>query len=474
MATTSTAASTDTTTNNTTTSTAEAPPTDRLVLGPGRWVSNWQPEHPEFWNGPGRAAARRNLHWSVFCEFLGFAVWQLWSVTVVFLPAAGFDLSTSQQFWLVSLPPLVGAVLRVPYSFTVALFGGRNWTVISALLLLIPTTALALALSTPETPVWVLYLVAALAGFGGGNFASSMANITFFFPAREKGAALGLNAAGGNIGVAVAQFLVPLAVTLLAFGTFGPNLPLAGLIWIPFILLAAWGAHRYMHNLSHARNDLKGSLSTLREPHLWLIAVIYIGTFGSFMGFGSVFPTLISLMFPAFTSLDLWGAAISMAFLGPLVGSLARPFGGRLADRRGGARVTLSCFIAMSAVTAAVVLTLPWQNFWLYLGLFLALFTLTGIANGSSYRMIPLVFRLTVPAGDPVGHERKASAALGLIGAVGGFGGFLIPQVLRASHSANGSFDAAFWVLAALYLGLAVFTYLVYRRPGTALARANV
>ncbi|VXB74514.1 MFS transporter [Citricoccus sp. K5] len=469
MAITSTPAGTDSTP-----STTEAPPTDRLVMGPGRWISNWQPEHPDFWNGPGRSAARRNLHWSVFCEFLGFAVWQLWSVTVVFLPAAGFDLSTSQQFWLVSLPPLVGAVLRVPYSFTVALFGGRNWTVISALLLLIPTTALAFALSTPETPVWVLYLVAALAGFGGGNFASSMANITFFFPAREKGAALGLNAAGGNIGVAVAQFLVPLAVTLLAFGTFGPNLPMAGLIWIPFILLAAWGAHRYMHNLSHARNDLRGSLSTLREPHLWLISVIYIGTFGSFMGFGSVFPTLISLMFPAFTSLELWGAAISMAFLGPLVGSLARPFGGRLADRRGGARVTLGCFIAMSAVTAAVVLTLPWQNFWLYLGLFLALFTLTGIANGSSYRMIPLVFRLTVPAGDPVGHERKASAALGLIGAVGGFGGFMIPQVLRASHTANGSFDAAFWVLAAVYLGLAVFTYLVYRRPGTALARANV
>lgn len=273
-----------------------APPTDRLVVGPGRWVSHWQPEDPAFWNGPGRSAARRNLHWSVFCEFLGFAVWQLWSVTVVFLPAAGFELTTSQQFWLVSLPPLVGAVLRVPYSFTVALFGGRNWTVISALLLLIPAVALALALSTPDTPAWVLYVVAATAGFGGGNFASSIANITFFFPAREKGAALGLNAAGGNLGVAVAQFVVPLAVTLLAFGTFGPNLPMAGLIWIPLILLAAWGA------------------------------------------------------------------AISMAFLGPLVG-------------------------------------------------FLALFTLTGIANGSSYRMIPVVFRLTVRADDPVGHERKASAA---------------------------------------------------------------
>lgn len=451
-----------------------APPTDRLVVGPGRWVTNWRPEDRDFWQGPGRPAARRNLYWSVFCEFLGFAVWQLWSVTVVFLPAAGFELTTSEQFWLVSLPPLVGAVLRVPYSFTVALFGGRNWTVVSALLLLIPTAALAIALSNPATPTWVLFVVAATAGFGGGNFASSMANITFFYPAREKGAALGLNAAGGNLGVAVAQFLVPLAVAVLAFGTFGPNLSMAGLIWMPLILLAAWGAHRYMHNLSHARNDLAGSLSALREPHLWLIAVIYVGTFGSFMGFGSVFPTLISLMFPEFSSLDLWGAAISMAFLGPLVGSLARPLGGSLADRGGGARVTVACFVAMAAVTAAVVLTLPWQNFWLYLGLFLALFTLTGLANGSSYRMIPLVFRLTVAQDDPVGHERKSSAALGLIGALGGFGGFMIPQVLRASHEANGSFDAAFWWLAAIYLALAVFTLAVYRRPGSRLAGAHV
>lgn len=447
---------------------------ERAGIGPGRWVHDWRPEDPEFWRTRGRRIARQNLYWSVFCEFLGFAVWQLWSVTVVFLPAHGFELTTGEQFWLVSLPPLVGAVLRVPYSFTVALFGGRNWTVISALLLLVPTVALALVLSDPGTPVWVLFAVAATAGVGGGNFASSMANITFFFPAREKGAALGLNAAGGNIGVAVAQFVVPLAVTLLAFGTFGPNLPMAGLLWIPLILVAAWGAHRYMHNLAHARNDLKGSLSALREPHLWLIAVLYIGTFGSFMGFGSVFPTLVALMFPGFSAVHLWGAAISLAFLGPLVGSLARPFGGRLADRRGGARVTQACFLAMAAVTAAVVLTLPAQNFWLYLALFLALFTLTGIANGSSYRMIPLVFRLTVAADDPVGHERKASAALGLIGAIGGFGGFLIPQVLRASHGATGSFDTAFWTLAAAYLGLAAFTYAVYRRPGSRLAEANV
>ena len=449
-------------------------PTDRLVVEKGRWITNWQPENPEFWEGPGRPTARTNLIWSVFCEFLGFAVWQVWSVTVVFLPAAGFDLTTSQQFWLVSLPPLVGATMRIPYSFTVAMFGGRNWTVVSALLLLIPTLAMTVALSSSQTPIWVLFLIAAAAGFGGGNFASSMANITFFYPAREKGAALGINAAGGNLGVAVAQFTVPIAITALAFGQFGPNLPAAGLMWVPLILLASWGAWKNMHNLSHAKNDVKGSLSALKEKHLWIIALIYIGTFGSFMGFGSVFPTLISREFPEFSEFQVLGAALSLAFMGPLVGSLARPYGGKLADRSGGARITVLSFLAMAGVTAAVVLTLPLGSFWIYLLLFLALFTLTGVANGSSYRMIPLVFRLSVPADCRVGHERKASAALGFIGAIGGFGGFAIPQVLNASNEATGSFDTAFWCFAAVYVGLALLTWAVYRRPGTVFAREQV
>ncbi|GGE69000.1 MFS transporter [Nesterenkonia cremea] len=452
---------------------AEAP-TDRLVMEKGRWITNWQPENRDFWEGPGRPTARTNLIWSVFCEFLGFAVWQVWSVTVVFLPAAGFDLTSAQQFWLVSLPPLVGATMRIPYSFTVALFGGRNWTVVSALLLLIPTVAMTVALSSSETPVWVLFLIAAAAGLGGGNFASSMANITFFYPAREKGSALGVNAAGGNLGVAVAQFTVPIAITALAFGQFSPNLPVAGLMWIPLILLASWGAWKYMHNLSHAKNDVKGSLSALKEKHLWVIALIYIGTFGSFMGFGSVFPTLISREFPEFSDFQILGAALSLAFLGPLVGSLARPYGGKLADRGGGARITVLSFIAMAGVTAAVVLTLPLGSFWIYLVLFLALFTLTGVANGASYRMIPLVFRLSVSPDCRVGHERKASAALGFIGAIGGFGGFAIPQVLNASNEATGSFDTAFWSFAVAYLGLAFLTWAVYMRSGTAFAREQV
>lgn len=412
--------------------------------------------------------------WSVLCEFLGFAVWQLWSITVVFLPAAGFDISTSQQFALVSLPPLVGATLRIPYSFTVALFGGRNWTVVSVLLLLFPTVAMAISLGNPQTPVWVLFAIAAVAGVGGGNFASSMANITFFYPVKEKGAALGINAAGGNLGVAVAQFTVPIMIAVFAFGAFRPNLPMAGAVWIPFILLAAWGAWKYMHNLSHAKNDIRGSLSVLRERHLWVIAVIYIGTFGSFMGFGSVFPTLINMHFPDYSSFQVLGVALSLAFLGPLVGSLARTVGGKWADELGGARVTASAFLLMAVITATVVLTLPLKSFWLYLSLFLALFAIAGVANGSSYRMIPVVFKLSVAASDQVGHERKSSSALGLIGAVGGYGGFAIPQILNLSNNTTGSFDTAFWCFAVGYLGFAAFTWAVYMRPGTVFAKADV
>ena len=245
-------------------------------------------------------------------------------------------------------------------------------------------------MSNPETPFGVLLAAAALAGFGGGNFASSMSNITYFYPQKEKGWALGLNAAGGNLGASVAQFVVPIVITIGAAATM--NLPLAGWIWIPFILLAMFGAARYMDNLSNAKADFAGSAAALKEPHLWLMSLLYIGTFGSFIGFASVFPKLIADQFPEFSAIAVGGASVSLAFLGALVGSLARPYGGRLSDRFGGARITMVAFAAMGSITLAVVLTLPVANFWLFLGLFLLLFASAGIGNGSTYRMVPVVF----------------------------------------------------------------------------------
>lgn len=448
----------------------QAPP---ITVTAGRWLHGYDPEHPEQWRRAGRAIAHRNLRWSIFAEFLGFVVWQLWAITVVFLPKAGFELTTSQTFWLISMPALVGATLRVPYTFMVGRFGGRNWTVTSALLLLIPAIGLGLAVSDPSTPYWVLLLVAATAGFGGGNFASSMANITFFFPAREKGWALGLNAAGGNLGAAVAQFTVPLVITIGAAGML--RLPLAGWFWVPIILVAAFGAWRCMDNLAHAKGDVAGSIAAVREPHFWVLACLYIGTFGSFIGFSGVFPKLIVDTFPEYSTFTVGAAALSLAFLGPLVGSIARPWGGRLADRMGGARMTVGSFAAMAVLALLVVLTLPLRNFWLFLALFLALFVAAGIGNGATYRMIPSIYRLRGRGrGGVVSAERRSAAALGLISAVGAYGGFAIPQVLSAAHQNTGSYAAAFGGFVAFYLLAMVLCWACYLRRGSQLAAHKV
>lgn len=434
-----------------------------LATRPGRWIDHWNPEDTAQWESQGRAIARRNLKWSIFAEFLGFVVWQLWSIVAVTLPAAGFALGTGEIFWLISIPSLVGATLRIPYSFLVPKFGGRNWTIISAALLLLPTIALAVCASNPETPFGVLLVAAALAGLGGGNFASSMSNITYFYPQKEKGWALGLNAAGGNLGAAVAQFVVPIVITIGAGVTL--NLPIAGWIWIPFILLAMFGAARYMDNLSNAKADLAGSAAALKEPHLWIMSLLYIGTFGSFIGFASVFPKLIADQFPDFSSIAVGGASVSLAFLGALVGSLARPYGGRLSDRFGGARITMVAFAAMGSLALAVLLTLPLANFWLFLGLFLLLFAAAGVGNGSTYRMVPIVFALRA-SGDDTARKRKAAAALGLISAIGAYGGFLIPQALNLSFQATGAYAGAFVGFVAGYAVLLVLTYVVYVRSG--------
>lgn len=450
-----------------------------LTHRPGRWIDGWNPQDRVFWKAQGRAIARRNLGWSIFAEFLGFIIWQLWSIVVVMLPAAGFELTSSESFWLISLPSLVGATLRFPYTFMVAIFGGRNWTIISAGLLLIPAVLLGIVVANPETPFGVLLLVAALGGVGGGNFASSMANITYFFPQEEKGWALGLNAAGGNLGTSVAQFAVPIVVTLGAASTL--DISLAGWMWIPLILLAMYGAWRHMDNLSSAKADVAGSAAALREPHLWVMALLYIGTFGSFIGFASVFPKLIADQFPALSTLQVGQASVSLAFLGALIGSLARPYGGKLADRFGGARMTVMAFAVMALGALALVAALPLHNLPVFLGCFLMLFAATGMGNGATYRMIPSIFAARARArgiaeGSPeaAAVARRSAAALGLISAIGAYGGFLVPQMLNASQLATGGYTAAFIGFVGAYVALLLVTVVVYVVPRQALAHQRI
>lgn len=433
------------------------------VRRPGRWIDHWDPEDAGFWAGGGQSTARRNLRHSVGAEFLGFCVWAVWSVVVPQLPAAGFDLTLDQQFWLIAVPSLVGAFLRVPYTFAVPLFGGRNWTVISALLLLLPALGLAWVVGRPETPFGVLLLIAALAGFGGGNFASSMTNISFFFPEAEKGKALGLNAAGGNLGTGVVQLVIPAVVSIGA----GIHLERAGLVFVPLALLAAVGAWYGMDNLSTARSDHHSWARAATHRHTWIISFLYLGTFGSFVGFSAAFPTLLTTQFPE--------VATSIAFVGAILGAASRPLGGTIADRLGGAPVTIASFVVMGLASAGAILALALHSFALFLGSFLALFAGSGIGNGATYRMIPAVFRAGAGNGEELAVARRSAAGcIGIAGAVGAVGGFLVPRGFAMSSTIYDSLVPAICVFIAAYAAMATLTWSIYLRRGSRLTSENI
>jgi NNP family nitrate/nitrite transporter-like MFS transporter len=451
-------------------------------MSTGNWISDWNPEDQKFWESKGKQIARRNLIWSIFAEHLGFSIWLVWSIVATKLPQAGFHYTTDQLFQLVALPGLIGSLMRFPYTFAVTAFGGRNWTVFSAAVLFIPTLALAYFVTQPDTPFWLMLCVAATAGLGGGNFASSMANISFFYPDRMKGWALGLNAAGGNIGVSGVQLVTPLLLgtglvslylaTPTAGGLYLQN---AGLMWILPLAIASVGAFFFMNNLTPARSSFKDQLAIVTRKHTWVMSYIYIGTFGSFIGYSAAFPLLIKTQFPAIT--------VGIAFLGPLVGSLSRPLGGLLADKIGGATVTFWNFIAMGVATIGVMYFVEVKEFAGFLAMFLVLFVTTGIGNGSTYRMIPSIFReekLREAKGSGEAGRLaaikaasiEAAAALGFIGAVGACGGYLIPRGFGASIAATGAPHLALEVFLAFYVTCIGLTWWYYLRKTLLVMRA--
>jgi MFS transporter, NNP family, nitrate/nitrite transporter len=452
----------------------------RMSTQNSTWISDWRPEDANFWNSTGKFIARRNLIWSIVAEHLGFSIWLIWSIVATKLPQAGFHYTTDQLFQLVALPGLVGSLMRFPYTFAVTTFGGRNWTIVSASLLFIPTIALAYFVSRPDTPFETMLWVAATAGLGGGNFASSMANISFFYPDRMKGWALGLNAAGGNIGVSTVQLLAPI---LMGFGIFslyqatptaaGVYLQNAGLMWMLPLAIAVYGAVRFMNNLTSARSTFKDQLAIVGCKHTWIMSYIYIGTFGSFIGYSAAFPLLIKTQFPAVT--------IGIAFLGPLVGSVARPLGGLLADKIGGAIVSFWNFIAMGAATIGVLYFVEIKDFTGFLAMFLILFVTTGVGNGSTFRMIPSIFRQEKLRG-VMGEANRAAAlktaglesaaALGFISAIGACGGFLIPTGFGKSISIAGGPQLALAIFFAFYLTCIVLTWRHYLRRSPAASGA--
>lgn len=446
-------------------------------------LHDWHPEDSVFWASTGRRIARRNLWISIPNLFLAFAVWSLWSILVVKLPQLGFPYTANQLFWLAALPALSGATLRIFYSFMVPAFGGRRWTAISTASLLLPCLWLGAALQNTDTSYLVMLILALLCGFGGGNFASSMANISFFFPKAEKGGALGMNAGLGNLGVSAAQLLAPLIIAGSVFGSVGGDgalvisgpqkgqllwLQNAALIWVPFIVIGAVAAWFGMNDIASAKSSFSEQAVIFKRKHTWLMCWLYLGAFGSFIGFAAGFPLLSGMLFPDIN-------AMHYAFIGPLLGALARPMGGVVADKLGGARVTLWVFIAMIIGVVGVVQFLPGEesagHFGGFFTMFLLLFVAAGIANGSTFRMVPVMFltlrQRALGATEQANIEgnREAAAVIGFISAIAAYGGFFIPRAYGMSFDLTGGVGAALTGFTVFYVSCVLLTWWYYARP---------
>ncbi len=444
----------------------------------------------------------------------------LWTIIVINLANVGYAFTLSEQFWLIAVPNLIGAALRIPYTFAVPKLGGRLWTGLSASLLLIPCLLLAVVVpsgwllaQSHDTQLWVLLGCAATAGLGGGNFSSSMANISFFYPEGRKGFALGLNAAGGNLGVALTQLLVPLVIIIgvpaaaVKLPKHDVHLSYAGLMWMPLIVAAAVGAWLYMDSLTQAKADTRSYVKSLRHRQTWIMSILYIGTFGSFIGYSFALPLVIKNTFPEFLAGHPFIATYlaGLGFMGALIGSVSRPFGGWLSDRMGGARVTLAVFLGMAVFTGAAIVGVKERSFPVFFGAFMVIFMLAGMGNGSTYRMIPSIFAALgrkeasekglEPKETLVDFKRQAAAVIGIAGAIGAFGGFLIQVVFRqaslgiaalvkaadtpaqkvAAAAAHADWSVpALWVFLASYVVFAGVTWFTYlrRSPATEKARS--
>ncbi|MFI7297741.1 MFS transporter [Streptomyces sp. NPDC050121] len=442
----------------------------------GSWLIGWDPEDEDAWQAGGRLIARRNLVLSVLSEHVGFSVWTLWSVLVLFMsPEIGLGFGSGEKFLLVATPTVVGALLRLPYSRAVTRFGGRNWTVFATSILLVPAFSALYFVQRPGTPLWVFLLVGALAGVGGGNFASSMTNITAFYPRRHQGWALGLNAGGGNLGVAAVQLIGLLVISVA--GDTHPSYVAA--VYLPVIVLVALLAAWKMDNVDAVRSEPGTRREAARDRDTWLISLLYIGTFGSFIGYGFAFGLVLQNEFGASPR-----EAVGYTFLGPLLGSFTRPLGGLLADRMGGARVTFWNFLGMGAATAVLIVAAEANSFALFVAGFTALFVLSGLGNGSTYKMIPALFAKKAEdevtsgrdARDAFARARRLSGAvIAIAGAVGALGGAAINLAFKLSYTdGSGSGIPAFVAFLAYYaLCLAVLRSVYLRRVPSARRRAT-
>jgi MFS transporter, NNP family, nitrate/nitrite transporter len=453
-------------------------------------IRRWEPENPIFWLTRGRSIAYRNLALSTCSLHLNFNIWMMWSMVVVNLPAVGFLLTGEQQFLLVSLPGLVGALMRIAYSWAWSWVGGGSWMALSTLFLLLPALGVAHVVQDIATPFPVLLLIAACCGIGGGASASHLPNISFFFPKKSKGFAMGINAGLGNLGVSVAQLVVALLVSMNLFGWSGGEpqiwgmggdvhavwLQNAGYCWTPLIVIMALLCLLYAHDMPRLKITPRDQLGAMRHAHTWSICLIYLSSYGTFLGFAAAFPLLARAMFPLHN-------AMAYAFIGPMLCALIRPLGGWLGDRIGGGITAVGSNVLMALGTLGVLASLPGDtgggSFWLFLAMFQLIFLAAGLGNGASYQLAPKVFLLLAmreagPRGESeaeayVRGGRDGALAMNVSSIGAAFGGFFIPKSFGSSLEWFHSFVPAFVLFFLFYLLSTLLAWIFYARRSAAM-----
>jgi MFS transporter, NNP family, nitrate/nitrite transporter len=427
-------------------------------------LDDWNPNDDKYWHDKGKYIANRNLITSIPCLLLAFSVWFIWSAVAVNLNSIGFNFTMDQLFTLAAVPGLTGATLRVFYSFCVPIFGGRNWTVFSTSTLLIPCIGIGYAVQDINTSYSTMLLLASFCGFGGGNFSSSMANISFFYPKKYQGTALGLNAGLGNLGVSVLQFLVPVVISFSIFEVITGEsqkiylsngiikevyLQNAAFFWVIPVIICIFSAYFFMDNLPTAKSSLKEQLVIFKRKHMYLTTWLYVMSFGSFIGYSAAFPLLIKTQFSGINPL-------SYAFIGPMCGALIRPIGGWLSDRvKSGALVTFIDLFVMilSVISVLFFISSDYKNFLGFFLSFILLFITTGIANGSVFQMIPMIF-----------SQKESAAVLGFSAAIAAYGAFLIPKSFGLSIQVTGAPNLAMYCFIIYYISCIFITWWYYLR----------
>ena len=420
----------------------------------------WNPEDAGFWEKYGKRIATQNLYTSTWALVLSFVAWTLWATIAAKLKFIGFNFSDDQIFTLAALPGLVGATGRLFYTYLPGLIGGRNSTLITTALLLLPLFGLGRALQDPTTPYETFVLLVSFIGIAGANFSASMANIGFFFPKANKGFALGINAGIGNLGVSLIYLTAPILLGWNLSSLFGEGVPGPdGMMYVQNVcyfwtiptaltLVLVW---LFMDNLPLPKQSPKSMMSIFGNKHTWLMCWIYTCGFGSFIGFSAALGLLVAKEFPEMPF-------SYAAFLGPFIGAGIRPVGGLLADKmNSGSRVTLISLFVMLGASFLVLFGVEAHRFPVFFGAFLLLFLTTGFINGASFRMIPYIFN----------NPFHSSLVTGFTAAIAAYGAFFIPKLFGFAYANYGVVAPAFYILIAFTVSTIGITWYFYDRKGS-------